>query len=186
MLKPKVLNIIFGCNPNVQKPFMWAAMVSIMHKIVQWNLYPGWRQVTWHWESPKLKGIVHKKEILSLISHPHVVPNLQDLCLSSEHKLRYFWWNPRAFWPCIDSNATDRFKGQKRSKDKIVHVTSVVQPLCYGATRIGYFLCAKKTKIINFFNHFSLLCHSPLCIHVSTITQVCGAADAEPGCTAAC
>ncbi len=24
-----------------------------------------------------------------------------------EHKLRYFWWNPRAFWPCIDSNATE-------------------------------------------------------------------------------
>ncbi len=20
-----------------------------------------------------------------------------------QHKLRYYWWNPRAFWPCIDS-----------------------------------------------------------------------------------
>ncbi len=50
--------------------------------------------------------------------------------LSSEHKLRYFWWNLRAFWPCIDSNATDMFKAQK-GKDivKIVRVTSVVQSL---------------------------------------------------------
>ncbi len=41
-------------------------------------------------------------------------------------KLRYFWWNLRAFWPCIESNSTDMF----RYKDivKIVHVTSVVQP----------------------------------------------------------
>ncbi len=38
---------------------------------------------------------------------------------SSEHKLRYFWWNPRAFWSCIDSNATDKFKAQKGSKDII-------------------------------------------------------------------
>ncbi len=69
-------------------------------------------------------------KILSLITHPHVIPNPQDLRSSSEHKLRYFWWNPRAFWPSIDSNATDTFKAQKGSKDigKIVHVTSVVQP----------------------------------------------------------
>ncbi len=35
----------------------------------------------------------------------------------------------RAFWPSIDSNATDTVKAQKGSKDivKIVHVTSVVQ-----------------------------------------------------------
>ncbi len=25
--------------------------------------------------------------------------------------------NPRAFWPCIDSNATDTFNAQKGSKD---------------------------------------------------------------------
>ncbi len=35
-----------------------------------------------------LKGIVHPKmKILSLITHPHVVPNLKDLCSSSEHKI---------------------------------------------------------------------------------------------------
>ncbi len=48
---------------------------------------------------------------------------------SSEHKLRYLW-NPRAFWPYIDINATDTIKSQKGSKDiiKIVLVTAVVQP----------------------------------------------------------
>ncbi len=34
-------------------------------------------------------------------------------------------FDSRAFWHSIDSNATDTFKAQKRSKDivKIVHVT---------------------------------------------------------------
>ncbi len=53
------------------------------------------------------KGIVHPKiKILSLITHPHVVPNLQDLHSSSEHKLKYFRSNQRIFWPGIDSNTT--------------------------------------------------------------------------------
>ncbi len=66
----------------------------------------------------------------SVINYPHVVPNPQDLRSSSEHKLRYFWWNPRAFWPSIDSKDPTMIKVQKGSKDivKIVHVTSVVQP----------------------------------------------------------
>ncbi len=29
-------------------------------------------------------------KILLLITHPQAVPNLQDLCSSSEHKLRFF------------------------------------------------------------------------------------------------
>ncbi len=40
-------------------------------------------------------------KIVSLITHPHV-----DLHSSLEHKLRYLWWNPRAFWPCIYSSGT--------------------------------------------------------------------------------
>ncbi len=46
-----------------------------------------------------------------------------------QNTLRYFWWNPSAFHPCIDSNTTDTFKAQKGSKDIdiIVHVTSLVQ-----------------------------------------------------------
>ncbi len=75
-----------------------------------------------------VKGIVHPKmKILFLITL--VVPNPYDLRSSSEHKLRYFWWNLRALWPSIDSKDTTMIKTQKRSKDigKIFHVTSVVQ-----------------------------------------------------------
>ncbi len=75
--------------------------------------------------------IVHPKmKMQSLITHPHVVPNPEDLLSSSEHKLRYFLWNPRAFWPCIDSKGTTTFTTQKGNKDivKVVHVKSVVQP----------------------------------------------------------
>ncbi len=64
------------------------------------------------------KGLVHAKKMkmLSLITHPHVFPNL--------------WWNPWVFWPSADTKATDNFKTNKGSKDivKIVHVTSVIQP----------------------------------------------------------
>ncbi len=36
-------------------------------------------------------GIVHSEmKILSLITHPHVVPNLQDIRSSSQHKFRCF------------------------------------------------------------------------------------------------
>ncbi len=43
--------------------------------------------------------------------------------LNGEFTQKLFWWNPRAFWPCIDSSATDTFKAQKCSKDivKIVN-----------------------------------------------------------------
>ncbi len=49
-----------------------------------------------------VKGIIHPQmEILSLITHPHIAPKPEDLRLSSEHKLRYFWWNLRVFWPAL-------------------------------------------------------------------------------------
>ncbi len=78
----------------------------------------------------EIKIIVHPKmKILSWITHPHVVPNLQDLCSSSEHKLRYFLCIPGALWPFIDSKDPYTIKAQKRSKDivKIIHVISLVQ-----------------------------------------------------------
>ncbi len=41
------------------------------------------------------KGLVHPKmKIMSLITHPHVDPNPQDLHSSSKNKLRYFWFPP--------------------------------------------------------------------------------------------
>ncbi len=53
-----------------------------------------------------------------------------EFCSSSEHKLRYFSYNPRVFCPSIDGTGATTIKVQKRSKDivKTVHVTSVVQP----------------------------------------------------------
>ncbi len=46
----------------------------------------------WAWVNGAFKGIVHSKmKTLSLITHPHVIPkpSFQDLCSSSEHKLKY-------------------------------------------------------------------------------------------------
>ncbi len=50
-------------------------------------------------------------------------------CKQLKKKLRYFWWNPKDFWPSIDSKGTTTFKAQKGGKYivKIVHVTSGVQ-----------------------------------------------------------
>ncbi len=66
-----------------------------------------------------------KITILSFISHLHVVPNPWDLCSSSEYKLRYFLWNPRAFWPCIDSNGSTTFKAQEHSRDIVKTVIDI-------------------------------------------------------------
>ncbi len=54
----------------------------------------------------------------------------QTTSSSSEHKLRYFWWNLKALRPSIDSKGPYTIKVQKRSKEigKIIHVTSGVQP----------------------------------------------------------
>ncbi len=49
---------------------------------------------------------------LSLITHPHVVPNTQDLRSSSEHKLRYFWCILRALW--LGLGIENRFWFQNR------------------------------------------------------------------------
>ncbi len=56
-----------------------------------------------------------KMKILSLITHPHFVPNPSDLCSSSEQKLRCFWWNTRSFWPGKDSSRTTTFKFKFKS-----------------------------------------------------------------------
>ncbi len=89
---------------------------------------------------------------------------------SSEHKLRYFGWNPRAFWPCIDSKATKRFTVQKGSKDivKIVHVTSVVQPSFYEAARIIFVHKENKDKWL-----YSTLVISITCIRRGTFVNTC-------------
>ncbi len=65
-----------------------------------------------------VKGIVHPKNINSVINNSpscrfkHVSSSFQP---SSENKLRYFWWNRRAFWPSIDRNAI--FRKVVRTRD---------------------------------------------------------------------
>ncbi len=111
-------------------------------------------------------------KMMSLITHPHVVSNPQDLRSSSEHKLRYFRWNLRAFWASIDSNATETFPGPETYKNivKIVHVTSVVHLnfIKNTSTRIRF---VRKENKMTSFNYSSLLCQSPLHIHKSTTTD---------------
>ncbi len=88
--------------------------------------------------------------IKGLVTHPNPVRHLRSF---SEQKLRYIWWNPRAFWPCIDRNGTETFKAQK---GRILLKLSMwhqwfnrnVMKLC------EYFLCAKKTKTMTLFNTF--------------------------------
>ncbi len=55
------------------------------------------------------------------------------------------------FWPSIDSKGTTTVKAQKRSKDiiKIIHVTSVVKPQFYEATRILFVYEENKNKVFN-------------------------------------
>ncbi len=86
----------------------------------------------WQYRQPQYAKRDSSPKILSLITHD--VPNPYDLHASSEHKLRYFWWNPKAFWPCIDSNRTTTFKAQKRSKDiiKIVRRSDVEHTCAVG------------------------------------------------------
>ncbi len=56
--------------------------------------------------------------MVSSPTNANSVINYTPSCRSKpEHKLRYFWWNPRTFWSSIDSNATTTFKAQKGSKD---------------------------------------------------------------------
>ncbi len=70
--------------------------------------------------------------VLVFVSSPQNKNSVISYSLSSrskpsEHKLRYFWWNPRAFWRFIVNNATDTFKAQKYVVE-MVYVTSMVQP----------------------------------------------------------
>ncbi len=53
-------------------------------------------------------------------------------------QIRYFRWNLRAFWPCIDSNATDTFKAQKGSKDVIKIVSGSTLMLWSYKNKLWY------------------------------------------------
>ncbi len=77
-----------------------------------------------------------------------------------------------SFLSCIDSNATTTFKGQKGSKDiiKIFHVTSVVQPYIFEATRILF--VRNENKNNDLFNSlWRAFTRVPRHMHVVLLTQ---------------
>ncbi len=89
-----------------------------------------------------LKGIVHPKmKILSLITHPQVVPKPKTFIFVTQIKI-FFVSDPP-----IDSNIFTTVKAKKGSKDivKTVHMTSVVLPQFYEITRI-LFVCKENKK----------------------------------------
>ncbi len=92
-------------------------------------------------------------KILSLITHPHAIPNPSDLRSSSEHKLRYFWLNQRALWP---SHRQQHNCNVPRSRNVVR--TSVKQSMWHQWLNLReHFLCSKKTKITTLFNNSSPL-----------------------------
>ncbi len=139
------------CSLGIEPTTFWAADAMLYHWATQEQRFEYFSSLAIY-SNYCVKGIVHPTiKILSLITHPHVVL-LTQTCKTihfhsfMKHKLRYFWWNLRAFWPCIDRNATETFKVQKGSKYivNIVHVTSMVQ--FYEGMRIPFFVYKSKQK----------------------------------------
>ncbi len=88
------------------------ALLEEQKQVQRLNMEPHW--------NPHISGIepcrdlkeqfTKTKQNLTLITHPHVVPNPWDFCSSSEHKWRYFWWNLRTFGPFTDSKGPTTVK----------------------------------------------------------------------------
>ncbi len=114
------------------------------------------------------KGIDPPKcKIVSLITHHHVVPHPLDPRSSSERKWRYFWWNPRALWPSIDSNGTTPFKTQKGIRTLWKY--SMWHQWYFIKLR-EYLFVLKENK--NYFIQQFLLFHVSLCIVVLSWTHI--------------
>ncbi len=114
--------------------------------------------------------LLHTSFPRAIITHPHIIPNPQDLRSSSEHKLRYFLWDLRVVWPSIDSNGINTIKVQKRSKE-MVKQSMWHQGFNRNFTKLReYCCCAKKKRIlfnylliIYFFTFVKTICFYFLC-----------------------
>ncbi len=98
-------------------------------------------------------------KILSLITHPDVVPNPQDLRSSSEHKLRYFWWYLRALWPSHRQQGSLHDQGPEKYQDDRQSSPCDISLSTNFTKPQGYFL-RKENKNNNFIPHFHLYCFS--------------------------
>ncbi len=103
------LVVAAGCGMRLRGAQGWGLVRSHFHTLGCrraglfgrcWRLFLcTWNQTvqTWfYWQTDNMhfKGIAQndpKMKIISLITHPRVVPNPSDLCSSSEHKLIYFY-----------------------------------------------------------------------------------------------
>ncbi len=83
------------------------------------------------------------------------LPPVQDQCIFISRQRRLgrlvevilyiFLWNPRAFWPCIDSNADTTLKAQKGSKD-IINSPCDIRGSTLMLWSYEHTLCAQKTN----------------------------------------
>ncbi len=78
----------------------------------------------------------------------------------SEHKLRYFWWNLRAFWPCIDSNAKLPHSRHRKIVRTSIQLSMWHQWFNLIVYAMGILFVCKENKIITFIQQFPLFCLS--------------------------
>jgi len=120
-----------------------------------------WRVTTRIWVTglfrikSMLKGLVHPKmKIMSFITHPHGVPHPEDLRSSSEHKLRYFCWNPMAQWGLYWQQDNLHFQMPRKLLKTYLNQFMWLQWFNLNIIkRQGYFLCIDfKTLLQSFTN----------------------------------
>ncbi len=119
-------------------------------------------------------------KILSLITHPHVVPNTQDLRSSSELKLRYFCLNLRALRPShrqqgsLHDQGPEKYQDDRQSSPCDISLSTVI------LRRHQNTFCAKKTKITILFHIFISTVSLVDVRSRQYMTQVRGSASADP------
>ncbi len=89
------------------------------------------REVYCYFSKVKIKGIVHTKiKILSLISHPHVIPKPVRTSFIFGTQIKILLMKFESFLTLHRQQRNYQVQGPEGSKDivKIVYVTSVVQP----------------------------------------------------------
>lgn len=100
----------------------------------------------------KGKGIVNPEMKIQLLT-VMLFQTSKTFCSSLEHKIRYFWWNPGAFCPCIGSNAADTLRKVGRTLLKWSMWHQWFNHIFMKLRK--YFLCTKKRD-----NYFFSSVHS--------------------------
>ncbi len=119
---------------SLKAAFIWSKMQGkkyyheVLLQLENWrkkfihHLQSRWWQNVHFWVNYPIKDSISSKNKNSVINYSpscRSKPVRPSFFFKTQIKI-FFRWNPRAFWPSIDSNATDTFKAQKRSKDNVV------------------------------------------------------------------